>query len=60
MLQNLGLTVANVIAGYINDTNGASASNPAGYASMLWFFGLLSLAGFLFAGFVWRRETVQK
>jgi MFS family permease len=57
MLQNVGLTVANVIAGYINDTSGASASNPAGYASMLWFFGLLSLAGFLFALFLWRREA---
>jgi predicted MFS family arabinose efflux permease len=60
MLQNVGLTIANVIAGYINDTSGASASNPAGYASMLWFFGLLSLAGFLFAVFVWRREATQK
>ncbi len=29
MLQNLGLTIANVIAGYINDASGASASNPA-------------------------------
>ncbi len=60
MLQNLGLTLANVIAGYINDTSGASASNPAGYVPMLWFFGLLSLAGFLFATFLWRREAFQK
>lgn len=60
MLQNVGLTLANLIAGYINDASGASASNPAGYASMLWFFGLLSLAGFLFAAFLWRREAVQK
>jgi MFS family permease len=60
MMQNLGLTIANVVAGYINDASGASASNPAGYASMLWFFGLLSLAGFLFAAFLWRREAVQK
>ncbi|MEJ0038171.1 MAG: MFS transporter [Gammaproteobacteria bacterium] len=56
MMQNLGLTIANVIAGYINDTSGASASNPAGYTPMLWFFGLLSLAGFLFALFLWKRE----
>ncbi len=41
MLQNLGLALANVIAGYINDSAGASASNPAGYEPMLWFFGLL-------------------
>jgi len=60
MMQNLGLTIANVIAGYINDVSGASAANPAGYASMLWFFGLLSLAGFLFSVFLWRREAIQK
>jgi MFS family permease len=60
MLQNVGLTIANLVAGYINDTSGASASNPAGYASMLWFFGLLSLAGFLFAVFLWRREALQR
>jgi predicted MFS family arabinose efflux permease len=57
MLQNVGLTLANVTAGYVNDASGASASNPAGYSAMLWFFGLLSLAGFLFALFLWRREA---
>ena len=56
MLQNVGLTLANVAAGYINDASGASAANPAGYASMLWFFGLLSLAGFVFALMLWRRD----
>ena len=56
MMQNAGLTVANVVAGYINDASGASASNPGGYAGMLWFFGLLSLAGFLFTLFLWRRD----
>ncbi len=57
MLKNVGLTIANVVAGYINAASGASASNPAGYVPMLWFFGLLSLAGFLFATFLWRREA---
>ncbi|HXY98076.1 MAG TPA: MFS transporter [Steroidobacteraceae bacterium] len=46
-LQNAGLFGANIIAGYLNDTSGASAVNPGGYAPMLWFFGLLSLAAFL-------------
>lgn len=46
-LQNAGLFGANIIAGYLNDTSGASATNPGGYAPMLWFFGLLSLAAFL-------------
>jgi MFS family permease len=45
MLQNIGLAGANLIAGYLNDTGGASADNPAGYDTMLWFFGLLSLVG---------------
>jgi len=46
-LQNAGLFGANIIAGYLNDTSGASAANPGGYAPMLWFFGLLSLAALL-------------
>jgi predicted MFS family arabinose efflux permease len=56
MLQNAGLTLANVAAGYVNDVSGASASNPEGYAAMLWFFGVLSLAGFVFTLFLWRLE----
>ena len=48
-LQNAGLFGANIIAGYLNDTSGASAANPGGYVPMLWFFGLLSLAAFLCA-----------
>jgi MFS family permease len=45
-LQNAGLFGANLAAGYINDANGASASNPDGYAPMLWFFGILSFIAF--------------
>ncbi len=45
-LQNAGLFAANLAAGYINDVNGASASNPGGYAPMLWFFGILSFIAF--------------
>lgn len=46
-LQNAGLVAANIAAGYINDTSGASAANPGGYAGMLWFFGALSTVAFL-------------
>lgn len=49
MIQNVGLTAANVAAGFINDRSAASAANPAGYDAMLWFFGVLSLAGFVLA-----------
>ena len=49
MLQKAGVMVANIVAGYVNDSSGASAANPAGYDAMLWFFGVLSLAAFVFA-----------
>jgi MFS family permease len=55
-LQNAGLFGANVVAGYLNDTSGASAGNPGGYAPMLWFFGLLSLAAFLCTLLLWVRD----
>lgn len=57
MLQNIGLTACNFGAGWLNDYSGASASNPAGYMPMLWFFGILSLTGFLFAVALRVRET---
>jgi MFS family permease len=56
MLQNAGLALCNVAAGYINDVSGASAANPGGYSSMLWFFGLLSSSGFVFAALLWRAD----
>ncbi len=52
-LQNAGLFGANIIAGYLNDTSGASTANPGGYAPMLWFFGLLSLAAFACTLLLW-------
>jgi MFS family permease len=55
-LQNAGLFGANIIAGYLNDSSGAAAGNAAGYAPMLWFFGLLSLAAFLCTTLLWVRE----
>ena len=55
-LQNAGLFAANLAAGYINDTSHASAANPSGYAPMLWFFGLLSLAAFACTVALWLRD----
>lgn len=57
MLQNIGMTLNNLIVGALNDASGASAANPEGYTPMLWFFGLLSLLGFVFAWALRRRET---
>jgi MFS family permease len=55
-LQNAGLFGANLIAGFLNDRSGASAANPDGYAPMLWFFTLLSLAAFLVTLALWTRD----
>jgi len=60
MLQNVGLTLANVIVGYLNDSGNANAAHVQGYTAMLWFFGLLSLTGFLFAVLLWRRDQSQR
>jgi Na+/melibiose symporter-like transporter len=56
MLQNLGLTVFNLVAGALNDAAGASAANAAGYAPMLVFFGTAAGVGTLFALALWRHE----
>ena len=57
MLQNIGLFVFNLSAGALNDAAEAGAENPDGYLPMLWMFGVLSLAGFVFAFLLWKRET---
>lgn len=57
MLQNIGMMLANLAAGALNDSNGASATNPGGYLPMLWLFFILSLAGLAFAAALRVRET---
>jgi MFS family permease len=57
MVQAVGLTSINIVAGALNDANGASAENPAGYRPMLWLFLSLSLSGFVFAYALRVRET---
>ncbi len=56
MLQNVGLTVSNLAVGYLNDAAGASASNPAGYQPMLWYFGVLATVAVVFALLLRNRE----
>jgi len=53
VVQNAGIGGANYIAGWLNDRAGASAANPGGYDAMMWFFGLTSVAGLLFALLLW-------
>ena len=57
LLQNLGLWGSNRIAGYLADRAGAGPANPAGYGTMIWFFGLLSLAALGCAALLWQRES---
>jgi MFS family permease len=57
MLQNIGLMTFNIAAGRVNDLAKAGPDNPRGYLPMLWMFGVLSLAGLLFAWALRRRET---
>ena len=45
ILQNIGMFAANLSVGWLNDWAHAGPANPTGYLPMLWFFGLLSLAG---------------
>jgi MFS family permease len=56
MLQNIGLTVLNLAAGWLNDTSRAGADHPAGYTPMLALFGLFSLLGLVFAVALFLRE----
>jgi MFS family permease len=56
MLQNIGMMLANLGAGALNDASRAGADNPAGYRPMLWMFLFLSLFGFIFAAALRVRE----
>lgn len=57
MVQAMGLTAINLLAGALNDYYQASDTNPAGYTPMLWLFLFLSLFGFVFAYALRIRET---
>ena len=56
LLQSLGLWGSNRIAGWLADRPGAGPVNPAGYSTMLWYFGLLSLVALTSVVLLWRRE----
>lgn len=53
VLQNAGIAAANLVAGALNDSAGASATNPAGYQPMMLFFGISSLLGLACALRLW-------
>ena len=57
LLQNVGLWGSNRVAGWLADQSGAGPANPAGYGTMIWFFGLLSLTALTSALLLWQRES---
>ncbi|MGH8200041.1 MAG: MFS transporter [Steroidobacteraceae bacterium] len=57
LLQNLFLAASNLAAGWLADQAHAGRAHPAGYDSMLWYFGLLSLVAFVSVALLWRRES---
>jgi MFS family permease len=60
LLQNVGLWGSNRVAGWLADKAGAGPSNPAGYETMIWFFGLLSLTALTTALLLWQRESTAR
>jgi MFS family permease len=57
ILQNIGMAAANVVVGWLNDQAHAGLGNPSGYLPMIWFFGVLSLAGTLIGSWLWSRPA---
>lgn len=57
MTQAIGVALANLVAGRLNDVFGASAANPSGYNAMLVFFGAVAASALIFAVALWRRES---
>ena len=56
LCQQLGVAAIPWLIGRANDAGGASATNPDGYAGMIWILTALSTLGFLFAVLLWRVE----
>jgi MFS family permease len=57
VLQNVGLAVCNLAAGWLNDAAHAGPANPAGFDGMLWFLGGLGFVAFAFVALLWLRES---
>ncbi|MBS0378970.1 MAG: MFS transporter [Proteobacteria bacterium] len=57
LLQNLGLWASNRLAGWLADRAGAGPDNPAGYSTMIVFFGAVSLTALTCAVLLWLRES---
>lgn len=56
LIQQLGVFAFNYLLGWANDTSGASASNPEGYALGMWILSGLGIVGFIFAYLLRKNE----
>ena len=56
VLQNVGLAVCNMAAGWLNDAAGAGPENPAGFDRDVVVFRVLGFVAFGFVALLWRRE----
>jgi hypothetical protein len=57
LIQQIGFFALNWLVGWANDTSGAGAANPGGYALGMWIFSGLGLVGLFFSALLWRAET---
>jgi len=57
LLQNVALWGSNRTAGWLATQAGAGPDNPAGYDTMIWFFGVVSLAALSSVVLLWQRES---
>ncbi len=57
LLQNVALWGSNRTAGWLAAQAGAGPDNPSGYDTMIWFFGVLSLAALTSVVLLWQRES---
>jgi len=60
LLQNVGLWSSNRCAGWLADKAGAGPAHPEGYATMLVFFGAVSLVALTSVVLLWLRERGPK
>jgi len=55
LIQQIGVFAFNYFLGWANDTSGASAENPEGYALGMWILSILGIVGVIFA-YLLRKE----
>ncbi len=57
LIQQIGFFALNLMIGMANDSSGAGADNPGGYALGMWLFSILGFVGLAFAFLLRKSET---